>query len=276
VSRQIGIDCLDGRIRVAQIDPATNRVLQITANDAHNPLPLDTSDGVVWSFGVPDNLCQVKVLLLAAPSEADLRLRAEFELSQTQLEEPELFRFDLIRTGQENRHLGLIYRREALDLWQQACPLEVPNRQIERRYRCRAAALGLGFLNYARPLGGDLVCLADFSRPVAAICLIHQQRIVDLAHLDTPTFPLDDNSARRLAVDFKTVINFRLMALAQAGITVPLSHLVLADAPQSLRPLLDEYFPIGITTPQPDPTRLPIEPLADFPGYLVALGLTVN
>lgn len=276
MTRQIGIDCSDNRIRIVEFDPSTSRLVQITAENAESAPPLDTGRDITWAFGIPDNLCQVKILRLAAPTDTDLRLRAEFEMAQSQLEEPDLFRFDLIRTGQDNRHIGLIYRREALAIWQQACPLPLPDSQVEIRYRCRAAALGLGFLNYARPAGGDLVCLADFSRPVTAVCLVHQQRIVDLAHLVAPAPPLDDTAARRLAADFKTVVNFRLMALAHAGITVPLSRVMITNAPDSLHPLLAEHFPVGITAPEPDPTRLPAEPVADFPAYLVALGLTVN
>lgn len=277
--QRIGIDygrelAFVARVHTDSTDNADVEAIKIPDNEA---MDIGADDNAAVTLGVPDNLCQVKSLRLSAATESDLRLRAEFELAHTQLEPSETFQYDLIHTGLDNRLLGMIYRRESLADWRQGCRLPDSLAVATIQYRCRAAALGFGYLGFCRPAGGDLVCLADFNQPVVAICLVHNQRIVDLARLDAPTLSAqDENSSRRRAIDFKTVVNFRLMALAQAGISIPLSRLILSNCAEPVWQALADYFPVGVCAPEADPAKFQSNATGGIAPGLVALGLTVN
>ncbi|MEW6051855.1 MAG: hypothetical protein AB1644_12450 [Candidatus Zixiibacteriota bacterium] len=278
MTRRIGIDFVENGMRVATVD--TDDTGQTTAkielfNAAYEQKP-DLVERDAVTVGVPDNLCQVKPLRLSAPTESDLRLRVEFELAQTQLEPPETFLYDFISTARDDRLLGMVYRRASLAEWQNARPLPNPLSSGSIRYRSRATALGLGYLQYCRPFAGDLICLADFGRSVTPVCFVYGRQVVDLARQVTvPGKQTDEIALRRQAMDLKTIVNFRLMGLADAGITVPLSQLVVVGVSDALHSLLAEYFPIGVSCPELLPSVTVNGEVQTEAAGLVALGLTV-
>ena len=276
--QRIGIDFIGSQTHIAAVDTDTDGqpTAEIDLYETYSDLEASVADNSSITVGVPDNLCQVKSLRLTASSESDLRLRAQFELSQSQLEPAESFLYDLISTERDHRLLGLIYRRKSLMEWISGCHLPESISIETINYRGRSAALGYGYMQFCRPVAGDLVCLADFGRPVVGICFVYNRQIVDLARRETVQATLSDEAAlRRLAIDFKTIVNFRLMALADAGISVPLSQLVVVGASESLHSLLAEYFPVGVSRPE---LLLSVAVKGEFDdpaAGLVSLGLTV-
>ena len=128
---------------------------------------------------------------------------------------------------------------------------------------------------------GDLLALVDFGTHDASVALLYRRKIVALSSLPVNFDSHPDNDAvRSLAVDLKTIINYRQSALAEEGITVPVSTLVLSGDQYALaeQETFCSYFPVEIVQP-----RLNVGYLGDLDTvpdnldhYLPALGLSVN
>jgi hypothetical protein len=84
-----------------------------------------------------------------------------------------------------------------------------------------------------------------------------------------------------MAVEFKTVVNFKLAMFLQDGVTVPLSALLLSgdNVEGEVCKVLERFFSVDIDTPKinsgffAQPSELTSIPLEK---YLVALGLAVK
>ena len=92
----------------------------------------------------------------------------------------------------------------------------------ERPRRCSSDRLGRGYAAFAVPEGGELTALIDTnSRPVS-LCFVHSGRPVAVGCLAADRFDLDGGPGRqRLAIELKTVINFKLASLFEHGLTLP-------------------------------------------------------
>ena len=168
-------------------------------------------------------------------------------------------------------HLGL----PDLPLPDQVAPIHSP-------FRMRARALGLGYLRFCERDDGAVVGLVDLTPTGASVCVIHDRAVVDVAHLSLHNRALSsDRDWEQLAVDLKTVINFRLAGLLERGIRTPLARLVVVgDAVNdSQRRVIERYFPVGVTAPRfhrgyvSDSVEAEA---ATWPLFLPALGLTVD
>jgi hypothetical protein len=238
---------------------------------------LSDHDRVVLS--VPDDQVQVKSLCLNHSDPIDICERARFELTQSLLESESEFSFDFLISEESDRLLGLIYRSHRLEELQSEYGVD---NLSEVSYLIRAAALGRGYLAYAREVPGELVALVDFDGRLASICLIYRRRIVELAHIVSG--PLDHASEEeqsRLAAELRTVLNFKLATLANQGISLPLSELLLSGTgtDNRLRDMLQPHFPTGVGKPELNTgyfgEKVATEEVR-LSNYLVALGLIVN
>jgi hypothetical protein len=232
-------------------------------------------------FSVPDNDVMAKWLHLPKNEGHDVEELCRFELAASLLEPEERFTFDILSTGLSDRFIGLTYRRERLAYLDDLYGVGHSERYSAAGYRARALALGRGYITFCRPEAGDLICLTDFTDAAGSICLVYRQNVVGLAHLPFRTGDFsDDEDVKRLAIECKTVINFKLSSLCSLGITLPLSVLVICgdSVDDRIRTIFAEFFPAGVTAPRINDVYLLEGASVDGPleGFLVAMGLTVN
>jgi hypothetical protein len=280
----IGLDQRQGAVYAARVEHKTGRpeVKVLAVVDEGSDLPAELLENGRAVVAVPDNEVTVKRITLPVNDVNHLDLKIRFELAQSQLEDEEDFCFDIISTGRLNGFLGVIIRRTALSEIRSRLIGSTTAGESDAGWRVRAAALGRAYLAFCRREGGELVCLADFNGPLASLCFVFRDHIVALAHLALARFDLTTpDGVRSAVVELKTVLNFRLAALFQEGITLPLSGLIVCGeaAGEEFRSTLGEFFPAGITSPNinsgffTDPSQLASHPPDSF---LVALGLTVK
>jgi hypothetical protein len=277
-AQRIGIDGSEDRIVFATVafEPAGSKVLSIV-EQVPTPELLGTA---AVTISVPDDECMIKNLRLQGASREEIESRVRFELSQSVLESAAAFRFELISSSGEDRHIGVAYRRALLEERVEALGLAAGEaRPIT--FLPRSAALGKAYRTFCRPRGGDLICLADFAGSSVSICLLFHGETEALTWMPGSAATADDMTVRRLAVNFKTVVNFKLLSLADYGITVPLSALVVSGAGMNepLMQALQEYFPIGVNLPDFNISQF-TQPDLCVTGVaarsMVALGLAVN
>lgn len=229
---------------------------------------LDTieTDSASCIRSIPDREVVVKSMHVPADQPLPSEERARFELAASLLDSEDFYTFDLIPTSRPNRILGLAYRRQS---------------PTGNTGRMRAAALGMGYLTFARTEPGDLVCLADIGAEAVSVCFVYQKKIISLTSLafDRST-PVDEQACKKIAVELRTITNFKLAELADLGITVPLAKLVVSgECEESWLPVFTRLFPTGVTRPRLNEAyfaesarggEVPLE------RFMVALGLTVK
>ncbi|MBD3403250.1 hypothetical protein GF420_10180 [candidate division GN15 bacterium] len=224
---------------------------------------------------VPDTRVIVKSLLVPTGDPAPPKERGAFELA-TSLPEPEqAFSFDLLPTARPERWVGLAYRRTTL------AELFGPLADLPDSYRMRAAALASGWLAYCRSEPGDLICLAEVGPDGVSVCFIYQKRVISLTSLGAaPDILATEQGCKHLAIELRTIANFKLAELAEQGISVPLAKLILAGSIEDgLMPHFTRLFPTGVVRPRLNEAflqdRSQIGDIAPE-SFLVALGLTVD
>ncbi len=231
------------------------------------------------TLAVPDNQAVVKRLRLNGNHQSDFRTRLSFELAQSSLEDEQLFQFDFHAVEEQNRYLGLVYRRELLARLKQSCGVD----DLSVEYRLRSIALGRGYLAFCRQEEGDLLCLADLTSDGVSMCLVHRQRLIDVAFLPCVGQGIAATEEKgRLAIDLKTVVNFRLAALLDHGVSLPLSGLVFSGngIDSQFCETLEKYFHVDVTPPRIHDGYLGslagTAPVEDPIRFLVALGLAAG
>ena len=282
---QIGIDCRAEYFYTARVntDDDAPRVQTLARFKKEHLKGHEYLSGSEITLCLPDREVMVKALNLNNPDPADLEAVIRFELSQSLLDDESDFAFDYLATGTNGRYLGLVHRRECHRQLLSFYGFDENDEYIKTaRYKMRAVALAEGYLKFCHHRAGELVGLVDFNGPVVSVCFIYQNRPVDLAYLvPAGDYQVGEAAGKNFAADFKTMVNFRLNALNEAGVTVPLAALVITgdEISESLKTVLERYFPVGIRAPRiireyfadpPENTDIPLE------KYLVALGLAVN
>jgi hypothetical protein len=275
---QLGLDRLGAAWRLAGVtfDAGRPQIRSLVLTENRATVDDSLAEAEAATLAVPDEYVMVKSLHLPDDQPGTVRERGVFELASGLLEPLSQYHFELIATAQPERFLGLVYRKQMLTQAQDGFQLpELPG------HRMRAAALGSGYITFCRPENGDLVALADLSGHSIPVCLIYRKRIAALASISNGFGFADEVDQRRLAIELKTIINFRLSALAEEGVTVPLSRLILCGrhvTPHLIRSF-GAFFPTGVTEAQVNPAFLEpsVDPAAgSASNYLVALGLAVG
>ncbi len=285
----VGLDPGDQRCHLARVALQTGRP-EIVALASVEPKQLAghqlLDDGRVI-YSVRDDLVTVKKIKLGEVAPDLVDSAARFELAQSLLEDEREFCFDIIPTGPENRFLGTITRRERADQQFTAVLPDHPQSDTINQEgfaplcRARAVALGMGYLSFCHRDAGELICLADFTDRLVSVCFVHHDNIVGLDRLRIDSFDLaSDTGIGKMAVEFKTMVNFKLTSLFDNGVTVPLAALLInRDTEGNIGTALGEYFPNILGAPRintgffSEPSMANSLPL---PDYLVALGLTVK
>lgn len=231
----------------------------------------------------PDRLAQVKTIMVGIDSRFSPDDQVAFELTQSLLEPADRFRFDSINSGYGRRHLGFITRQEQLTKIVET--FRMPDRDHDAppvAARCRALALGLGYLHYCLREGGELVALVDLADKAASITLILGDGVVAVSWLPLERFNLAEQVGRdKLAVELKTLINYNLSTIMTDGISQPLTALLLfgdhADDPT--RSALDSYFTGLVRIPRLRTDLFREQTTVDRTDghkFVAALGLTVE
>jgi hypothetical protein len=237
----------------------------------------DTSIAVT----VPDDLAIVKAICPGSGQFPSVEDRLRFELGQSLLEDESVFHFLIQPTGNERRYLGAALRRHLLSELRSGYGLEEQT-DADPVYQLRSFALGRGYLNFCRRESGDLIALVDLCHGRVSVCLVYRDQIVDVISLKPGEASPDAPEARdRLAVDLKTVVNFRLAGLMEAGVTVPVSSLLITgqDVDPSLIEAVRRYFKVNIGQPAFHEGCFAGQDLSDPAEralYLAALGSTVK
>jgi hypothetical protein len=272
----IGIDQRQPGYLVAETDNSVGRPI-VKRLTVVTDLPSDSS-GQTLRRAIPDNEVIVKSLRLQAKDVGELYRRCQFELAQSVIEPESEFAFDVMLPDHGLCQIGLIYRNSLLPELESA---DTGERNGELPYLIRAAALGKGFATFGQHVPNELVALADLAGGLVSICMLYKRNVLGLTHFVAHGLsPETPETISRLAVEFKTVLNFRLAELSSQGISLPLAALYLSGdgIDKAAREVFARYFPVGVRKPElnwsflADGAELETEAPDDF---FVALGLAV-
>jgi hypothetical protein len=282
VRTTIGIDFRDDLFYVARIEHQTGRqeIKALLRLERQHLGEHQLLQGGEFVMSIPDELVMVKHLALNGHD--DIELKARFELAQTLPDDPDQYLFDIIHSGLDSRYLGMAVRRDRLDDYKATSLGEKAVALGNSRYEMRAAALASGYTEFCRKSGGDLICMADFTRSAVSLAFVYQNVLIDLCYLPLTKFdPGTLDGFSKMAVELKTLVNFRTASLFSEGVTTPLSCLVISGDTVGNDTIdkLKRFFTIDINRPnvntgffsgQGDLNSVPLE------KYLVALGLAAK
>ncbi len=283
-SVRIGVDCRGDLMYAARVchdgtRPQVKALVRLSRTHPERHELLEDGEVVL---AVPDDQVIVKRLTLPASPAADRPERARFEMSQTLLENARSFRFDTVDTGQPDRLLGLIMRRESLSTLVKRNTGGLFAERPMLSCRMRAVALGRGYNEICRRQAGEIVSLVEFHDQQASVCFVYHKHVQAVTHMrvaNPESRQLSDLS--RLTVELKTLVNLQLSLLFSEGITVPLSILIVTGegVTEQVTNALAQHFPGGVAAPQinsgffADPSKLSEIPIDN---YLISLGLTID
>lgn len=279
-----GVDRRDRGIFVATTEIDSGRVTITGLRSCPDPdsWRSELPEGAVVRLAVPESQAIVKSIVIETGDETEWEDRVRFELTSTMLEDEQQFLTATQATGDDRRFIGMLLRRDKAAEVCRSLGCDFRAEQDRLSFHLRSIGLGRGYLTFCRKEEAELVCLVDMADTVASICLVHGNHIVDVASLSTNSFDMTEESGRdQFAVDLKTVINYRQVALTEAGISVPLSSLLLVgdQVDDDCRQIVQTYFPVGVRTPELNDgfvTGIETSPTEATSHFLVALGLAVN
>jgi hypothetical protein len=275
---RIGLDLVAGQLRIAQVSHQLGR--PEICSLATEPGLLDgLASDVGLGLSMPDDEALVKTVRIQGQGPEDLRHKVFFELSQSVLEPESIFRFDCIETG--NRHqIGLIYRKERIEARVVSFHLAHPSPTGGLAVDLRSIALARAYQQFCKVEPGDLVVLVNIVPGLASVVILYRQKIVSFGNTATGQRTGDD-WFRPVAVALKTLINFKLAALLDDGVTVPLAALVVTgeQITEVERSALQKFFSARVVPFTPLPALIEQASRAGIgepEQFLPALGLTVN
>ena len=275
----IGTDCLSARVGIVDSTSKILSVSRFAGTEMTNALTSETG-AVVLS--VPDESVIFKNVSLPQYSTENREKLAHFELKRMLLEKPEEFCCDIIQTDQPARLLAIVARKERLEqIWKSVNPA-AGNGNNREGFLVRSIALGRGFLKFCTNHTDRLVCLADFTRERVSLCFVLGKSIMAPASFGRSQYDLESESGlARIAAELKTIINFKLSELADRGINISLSKLIICGGKLTELKKLMIASRLMVTMEEPIFNRALMDssviesdiPLSD---YLVSLGLTVE
>ncbi|UCE24799.1 MAG: hypothetical protein JSU74_01750 [Candidatus Zixiibacteriota bacterium] len=279
---RIGIDSRGDLYYVARVEqqPGRHEVKALIRLEQEHLGQHHLLTGGELVLSIPDELVMIKKLRISGDDEVDLKAR--FEMVQALPDDESQYLFDIIRSGLEGHFVGLAARRDRLADYKARVESIGNGAAAGSRCKMRAAALAMGYTGFCRKSGGDLVCLADFQPSSVSLVFLYQGAVVDLAYLRPGTHdPSSTGAFEKIAMELRTLVNFKTAGLFSDGITTPLSCMIVSGdhVTDEAISLLRKSFSIDINRPlintgffsgQSDLTSVPLE------KYLVALGLAAN
>ncbi len=281
MSRLVGLDVRSEGCRLAVVDTSAERprvlALETVAPEAIAP-HLVAADRVTRA--VPDQAAIVKRLRSPGGEGREAQDRLTFELAQCLLDDASAFDFRFHPTADRRYVIAAAFRHQVLSELPEPSPAPLPNCD----HHLRSVAIGRAYLSFCRGVSGTLVAVVEVDSAGATLCLVHDNQISDVAAIRHGYDNLGAvDQQERLAIDLKTIVNFRLAALMDQGISQPLAGLVIYGerVDDDCRGAIQRYFPVGVSAPHLntgyfEPERLRDLPPAEASRYLVALGLAVN
>lgn len=276
MSAVLGIDIRGEMICTASVGEANGRNVILRLAQAPVTERMQFPDKVTLAIAVPDDSVMVKNYLMPNVAGSNIDLRLQFEMAQSLLDESDQFQFAVVKTGLPDRYLGLISRKTSIKSLgdKLAIPAESSTLPL-----ARGAALGKGFRKFGKMPGGELLGVMDITPTKLSLCLLYRGEVTALGHLKLDEYSLTDElSLKRLAMEVKTLVSFKLATLAEMGLSLPMSSLtVTGEISDLLLEQLSRYFPSGLARGEVDRSKLgpglddSVRPELFFP----ALGLTV-
>jgi hypothetical protein len=276
---RIGVDIDTDLIRVAKVSHLLGRP-EIVALEAHSPESDRSSPIAAATISMPDDEALVKTVRLPENRSQELKQRVYFELAQSLLEPEERFRFECLETG--NRHqLGLIYRCELILNRARRLGVTVPDNQHLPPVALRSVALARAYKYFCKSEAGDLIGIALITDQLVSLAMMYHGKIVSLGNSSVKSHSGTESAFKPVAIALKTLVNFKLAALHDDGITIPLAALlVVGDAVgQPELNILQSFFSARVAPCTPDSSLQEQVSQAGFDRperFLVALGLTLN
>ncbi len=278
--KSVGIDISDNQLLIAEVlhDSVRPQVVKLEATEIPEKESIAFAPDLNVTLSIPDKQVTVRHMRLKPDDSFDLGSRCQFEMSSSLLEDINNFQFDCLISKSRERQLGLIYRRTLIYELKAQTGFD-----SEQDVTCisRAVALGRGLIAFGEHVPDEFFALADFSDRTVTICLIYKREIVDIARLSADKTSLTNSAdLEHLIIELKTLINFRIAALAEQGITLPLSSLIINSELIDTGgiDLIKRYFPVGVSRASINTGFLgeKIDSQLAPEKFLISLGLTVK
>lgn len=278
-----GIDKTGAEFLTASVETneSARRIMflkKISRDELTLMLSLDRSPIVM---SVPDKDV-ISKNLVASGSPDEINKRIQFELKNSQLDDPAEFCYDIVPTSDSSRRLTMVIRKSKLQNIQKSLS-DDPNKVFTPQgYFSRSVALGKGFLEFCSNDTERLICLADFSTEIVSLCLVLGTDIVTPAGFSQSNCDWNSEQDRtRITAELKTIINFKLNELADKGIRIGLSKLIICGGKLSFNQKQEIAAKLSVELEAPRfkdslLTNLELPANSTWADYLVSLGLTVD
>lgn len=277
---QIGLDPRGKTVYAARVEtnsgrPEIKALVRFDSNRLENHKLLDGGKRII---AIDDRLTYTHRIHMDDRS-GDIKAKVGLELISMLHDDPANYYFDYAEGDTESTLFGVALRKKTYtSLLEQL----FENRDTIDIQSGRLRSLGLvqGYRKFCRPVGGDLICLLDLTGDSILLVFLHKNRLLDISTLAGDKYDLSQQAdQKKLVVELKTILNYKISSFFEEGITVPLSHLVCSgeDIDEHMFGLLRNSFKVAVSRPELNSGYLQMNrennpPL--FGNYLVALGLT--
>ena len=283
-SETYGAAVLGGILHAARVENDGARTVVTRLMTTDDNINGDTLDSGRLFFGVDSSLAVVKKIQIKKSPSADAIEMARFELAQSLLDPPDSFYFDIVPLNGHDgfqRFLSIAYHKAEIDrlIESYQAMLRKPS-----GFKLHAAALADGYRIFCRREPGDLQVLIDVEADMVTLAIVYKDKLYGAGSLETiPGDAISSARARKLAAEFKLMLSFELSELFQAGVTVPVSRIVLSGrhaGDELLMTALRERFSTPVVRPQFNGGYF--EPASDtidrYPPerFLIPLGLALE
>jgi len=254
VSETYGAAMLGGALHAARVENDGARTVVTRLMTSDDNVNGDTLDSGRLFFGVDSTRAVVKKIQIKKSPSGDAIEMARFELAQSLLDPPDSFYFDILPLNGHDgfqRFLSIAYHKAEIDrlIESYQTMLRKPS-----GFKLHAAALADGYWTFCRREPGDLQVLIDVEADTVTLAILYQGKLYGAGSLESaPGDAITSNLAKKLAAELKLMLSFDLSELFQAGITVPVSRIVLSGrhaADELLMTALRERFSMPITRPK--------------------------
>jgi hypothetical protein len=277
---QIGVDCRDNLYYAARLNysggrPDVKALLRLDKENLKNHHLLK-GDNLI--FSINDDKVTFKKIQIDKNDEM-LNEKVNFELAQSMLDDESNFIFDHIESYDTNKIIGMVVNRSGIE---KIISDHSFAKTAKVGFLARSLGLAKGYMTFCRQTGGELIALLDFNAPIVSIAFIYKNKIIDLAHVKMDNQNIDDESRlNQLAVEIKTMLNFKQASFSDEGVSIPLSAIVVSgyDFDDPMFKKFKDSFNLPLSHPEINPAyfdrnrdtqQIPLE------KYLVALGLAVK